>query len=265
MFLHPALPLEQAVHYHQHHKHHAGEVVVDESDPGYKEPGKVLGQVPHKEEGGSSVLFLPPQVYHVEGGRYAQPPHGGVAKGADAFPEASFFVYSGDNAGVVPYGALHGRPFVPGGGKVMGGLQAAVVFKHGPLVVDHPAKEPSVTVVPEGQVGQQVDQGGDGHKEHQAEADGLPGMGEEAFHNMFVLDSFRPSGRVFLGVQVFPVSAEQHREKDQGQSHSRIDPRPLAGHPQPHAQTAGPQGDPGLFQGSVIKACLHVLVHKIVH
>lgn len=39
------LPLHQAVHDHQYHKRNTGEIVVDESDPGDKEPGQVLRQV----------------------------------------------------------------------------------------------------------------------------------------------------------------------------------------------------------------------------
>ena len=38
-------PLHQAVHDHQYHKRNTGEIVVDESDPGDKEPGQVLRQV----------------------------------------------------------------------------------------------------------------------------------------------------------------------------------------------------------------------------
>lgn len=39
------LPLHQAVHDHQYHKRNTGEIVVDESDPGDKEPGQVLRQI----------------------------------------------------------------------------------------------------------------------------------------------------------------------------------------------------------------------------
>ena len=53
--------------------------------------------------------------------------------------------------------------------------------------------------------------------------------------------------RVSLGVEILPVSAVQRGKEEQPQPGPGVDARPFAGNAQPHADPAGPQGEPGLL------------------
>ncbi len=129
----------------------------------------------------------------------------------------------------------------------MVGDQVAVVGEHGALVVQHPAQEPPVPVIPEGQVGQQIDGGGHGHEEDQAESDGPPGISAEAPEDMGMGDAPALPLRVSLGVEILPVSAVQRGKEEQPQPGPGVNARPFACDAQPHADPAGPQGEPGLL------------------
>ncbi len=129
----------------------------------------------------------------------------------------------------------------------MVGDQVAVVGEHGALVVQHPADEPPVPIIPEGQVAQQIDGCGHGHEEDQAEKNRPPGIFAEALQDMGMGNAAGLPLRVILRIEVFPVSAVQRGEEEQRKPRPGVDASPFAGDAEPHADSAGPQGEPGLF------------------
>ncbi len=90
-----------------------------------------------------------------------------------------------------------------------------MVAEHGLLIVQRPGQEPPIRVIPERKVGQQIDQNGQGHEEHQAEQYGLPCAGPEALEDVGMGDAAAHALRVLSGDEVFPVSPVQRPEENQ--------------------------------------------------
>ena len=126
------LPLHQAVHDHQYHKRNTGEIVVDESDPGDKEPERVLRQIadPRKAAVAYSLwdrviavsvelsvfvscrternALLRINRYRISNKcRNTDPPYNRVAESADPL-----FDCIGHISRIIPDRTYHGRPFI---------------------------------------------------------------------------------------------------------------------------------------------------------
>ena len=91
----------------------------------------------------------------------------------------------------------------------MSGIQATVILEHGRLIVEHPKEKPVRCIVPEGQIGQQVNSGRDQHEEDDAKENGVPDAGYKTG-----TDQPRGEGTVSIsfnltGKTVFPVPAIQ--------------------------------------------------------
>ena len=238
--------------------------MVNKGNTCNKEPGQILRHISNDQEGGSPVLFFRPQINHIWKGSNAGPPYGRIAEGADSFTQAAFGSF-GYDTGIVPYGPFDNGPLIPGGRKIMGGFQSAVISKHGLLVVEQSADQPSVRIIPEGQVGEQVDQPGNCHKKYQTEYNGAFGARAELLQNMSVGNAVGMSGWISGSIDVFPISSIQYGEENQSQSTAGIHAGPFAGYAQPHTDPAGTQRQECLLQRAVIETYTAVLVHKIIH
>ncbi len=256
----PAFQFKGGVHDHQYHKRHAGEVVVDKSQPADQTPGQVLGKVTDAEPERGPVLLPDHKVEHIEESGNADPPYQGIAESADTLAQRHVH-----GARIVENRLYHSGPLIPGGTVVVLRFQLGMVAEHVGLVIPHAREQSFSAAGLEGQVGEKVDDEGDHYKKQYAESDGGFRVRREAGHHVGVGNAVAGIVGRGLGVAVFPVTAVQSMEKEHRESRARVYAGPFAGDAKPHGNPAGTQRQKGFIQGRIVKAHTAVVVHEIVH
>ena len=131
--------------------------------------------------------------------RNARPPDKRIAKWTDAL-----FHSFANFARIKPDWAFHHRPLIPVWGKRVGCLQLAVVTKHTFLVINHPLDQTVIRPIAHRNIGQNINQSRNQHKEDTAEANCLKKFRIKTLQNLLVVDSVRRNIRMLRRINILP-------------------------------------------------------------
>ena len=107
----------------------------------------------------------------------------------------------------------------------MCGVQSAVVAQHALLVMQQPEEYIILAAIGKRQIGQQVDQGGNQHEEHDADQECAYHFRAEGVKDDTVGDTCCEAGGSGLCVAVLPVTAEKLRETQTNYLCERVEAR----------------------------------------
>lgn len=133
-------------------------------------------------------------------------------------------------------------------------FQSAVIAKHQTLIRQSPGEQSAARIIPEGQIGQQVNQYRYAAEKYHAEKNCFLYIGKKAFDNVGMGNTQGVVLGMGKGVTVFLHTPVKNGKENYCKTGSGVYPRPFAGNAKPHADTACTQGKQGFAKRGIVKA-----------